>query len=136
MVPIKVKVIATHKSETVDIKDTDGMAQLIDLGGIRRLVYQEGCGAITTLDIGNSWVQFKRDNGWITQAIFSEVDESKLLVISEEGELRFDINVLQLETLDDRVIIHYELKQNYEVIDTHVFTCIWSKEEEIWLEIH
>lgn len=133
---IKVKVVATQVSNSVDIEDIDGFADLKDFDDYKRLVYQEGCGAFTTLDFGSNWVQMKRDNEWITQAQFSKEDGSHARIISSEGEIRFEVEVLELEVRDNSIYIKYELGQNGEFIDTHTFNCEWSKEDEAWLEIH
>ena len=136
VIEIRVKVTTTHTSDDVQIQSVDGHATLIDLGGIQRIIYQEEDGALTTLDVGESWVQFKRQSEWLTHAVFHEFDQNKLYVISEEGELRFDIKVLRLEINDQEVSIDYNLLQGNESVGTHQYTCKWTEEEESWLEIH
>lgn len=125
-----------HKSQEVDITVIDNRATLIDLGGIKRIVYSEENGALMTLDVGDSWVQFKREEAWITHAVFHKLEPSKLYIISEEGELRFDIKVLNIATSPQKVIIEYELLQGTELIDTHLYAFEWTEEEESWLGAH
>ena len=136
MIDIKVKVTATQKSNSVDIKDVDGYATLHDLKTMRRLVYQEGCGAYTTLDFSKDQVLLKRENEWVTLAEFELNAKNIARIISVEGELRFDIQVVELEVLDTSIKIVYNLLQGEELIDVHTFKCVWTKEEEAWLEIH
>ncbi len=136
MIPIRVKVTATQKSETVDIKDVDGQAQVIDLGHVQRIVYQEGCGGVNTLDIGENEILMNREHEWLTQIHFTQDEEAFARMVTEEGEIRFDINVVELNIHPGEVFIKYELPDGEELIDVHEYTLEWSKEEEAWLEIH
>lgn len=136
MITIKVKVTATQKSETVDIKDVDGHAQIMDFGDTRRIVYQEGCGGINTLDIGTNYIHMNREHEWLTQIYFSQDEKAMARMVTEEGEIRFGINVTKMDIMDDRLYVMYELLDGEALIDTHEFTLVWSKEEEAWLEIH
>ena|SRR5690554_2196506 len=125
-----------QKSETVDIKDVDGHAQIIDLGAIKRIVYQEGCGGINTLDIGENYIHMNRVHEWSTQIYFSQDENASAKMVTEEGELRFEINVLTLDIHENSIHVIYELLQAGELIDVHTYYIEWSKEEEAWLEIH
>lgn len=136
MIDIQVKVVATQISNTIDIRDVDGYATITDLGMMRRLVYQEGCGAIVQLDFDAEQVLLNRKSDWTTQASFSSVDTSSARIISSEGEINFGVNVLEISIKEDSIYIKYEMKQADELIDTHIFNCVWTKEEEAWLEIH
>lgn len=136
MIRIKVKVTAKQKSETVDIQDVDGRAQIIDLGDTRRIVYQEGCGGVNTLDVGENYIHMNRVHEWLTQIHFSQDDKAFARMVTEEGEIRFNVRVLELEILEDKLFVKYELLQGNELIDVHTFDLTWSKEAEAWLEIH
>lgn len=136
MITIKVKVTATQKSETVNIKDTDGHAEYLDFGDTKRLVYQEGCGGINTLDIGEDYIHMNRKHEWITQIHFSQDENARARMVTEEGEINFEIKVLELEIEEDRLYVLYELLDGENLIDVHTFKLVWSKEEEAWLEIH
>lgn len=136
MITIKVKVTASQKSETVDIKDTDGHAEFLDFGDVKRLVYQEGCGGVNTLDIGEDFIHMNRRHEWLTQIHFSQDENASARMVTEEGEIRFGINVLELEIESNRLYVLYELLDGESLIDVHTFKLNWSKEEEAWLEIH
>ncbi|HLV50242.1 MAG TPA: DUF1934 family protein [Erysipelothrix sp.] len=136
MIKIQVKVVATQISDTIDIRDVDGYATITELGMMRRLVYQEGCGAIVQLDFDAEQVLLNRKSDWTTQASFSSVDTSSARIISSEGEIYFGVNVLEISIKENSIYIKYEMKQADELIDTHIFNCVWTKEEEAWLEIH
>lgn len=136
MIKIQVKVVATQISDTIDIRDVDGYATITELGTMRRLVYQEGCGAIVQLDFDAEQVLLNRKSDWTTQASFSSVDTSSARIISSEGEINFGVNVLEISIKENSIYIKYEMKQADELIDTHIFNCVWTKEEEAWLEIH
>lgn len=136
MIKIQVKVVATQISDTIDIRDVDGYATITELGTMRRLVYQEGCGAIVQLDFDAEQVLLNRKSDWTTQASFSSVDTSSARIISSEGEIYFGVNVLEISIKENSIYIKYEMKQADELIDTHIFNCVWTKEEEAWLEIH
>lgn len=136
MIKIQVKVVATQISDTIDIRDVDGYATITELGMMRRLVYQEGCGAIVQLDFDAEQVLLNRKSDWTTQASFSSVDTSSARIISSEGEINFGVNVLEISIKENSIYIKYEMKQADELIDTHIFNCVWTKEEEAWLEIH
>lgn len=136
MIKIQVKVVATQISDTIDIRDVDGYATITELGMMRRLVYQEGCGAIVQLDFDAEQVLLNRKSDWTTQATFSSVDTSSARIISSEGEINFGVNVLEISIKENSIYIKYEMKQADELIDTHIFNCVWTKEEEAWLEIH
>ena len=136
MITIKVKVTATQKSETVDIQDTDGHAEFLDFGDTKRIVYQEGCGGINTLDIGEDYILMNRVHEWLTQIHFSQDENASARMVTEEGEIRFDIHVLELNIEEDQLYVQYELRDGDALIDVHTFKLVWSKEEEAWLEIH
>jgi len=136
VIKIQVKVVATQISDTIDIRDVDGYATITELGMMRRLVYQEGCGAIVQLDFDTEQVLLNRKSDWTTQATFSSVDTSSARIISSEGEIYFGVNVLEISIKENSIYIKYEMKQADELIDTHIFNCVWTKEEEAWLEIH
>ena len=136
MIKIKYKLTATQKSETVDIKDVDGFAQVISLGDSKRIIYQEGCGGVNTLDITDDQINLHRENEWVTEINFAKDDSAYARIITEEGEIRFDLNVLKLVVEDEHLEVIYELLQGNELIDTHHYTLTWLKEEEAWLEIH
>lgn len=136
MIAIRVKVTATQKSETVNIEDVDGQAQFIDLGDTQRLVYQEGCGGVNTLDISENEVLMNREHEWLTQIHFIQDEKAYARMVTEEGEIRFDINVIQLDIEPGKVYAKYELSDGDVLIDTHEFKLEWAKEEEAWLEIH
>ena len=136
MIKIQVKVVATQISDTIDIRDVDGYATITELGMMRRLVYQEGCGAIVQLDFDTERVLLNRKSYCTTQASFSSVDTSSARIISSEGEINFGVNVLEISIKENSIYIKYEMKQADELIDTHIFNCVWTKEEEAWLEIH
>jgi len=136
VIKIQVKVVATQISDTIDIRDVDGYATITELGMMRRLVYQEGCGAIVQLDFDAEQVLLNRKSDWTTQASFSSVDTSSARIISSEGEIYFGVNVLEISIKENSIYIKYEMKQADELIDTHIFNCVWTKEEEAWLEIH
>ena len=114
----------------------DGYASITNLGTMRRLVYQEGCGAYTTIDFDSDTVLLNRENEWVTQAIFSTIEKSNAQIISEEGRINFNINVKELQVDDNSLKVVYELLDGESYIDTHTFNCVWTEEEEAWLEIH
>ncbi len=135
MIVILVKVTATHTSNDEVIRHIDHQATFIDLGGINRIAYKEETGALMVLDISKGWVQFKREDTWTTHAIFHQQKPSKLYIVSEEGELRFDIEVISIERSTQGVSVDYVLLQG-DVKDIHRYECKWIKEESIWQGNH
>lgn len=135
MIEIQVKVTAKHTSNDGVITHLDRQATFIDLGGIYRIVYKEETGAMMVLDISDSWIQFKRESTWTTHAIFHQQESSKLYIVSEEGELRFDVEVLHMEHNANRVVVEYVLLQD-EFGDKHKYECEWIREETTWQGNH
>ncbi len=130
-----IKVTATHTSKDEVIRHVDKQATFIDLGGIYRITYKEESGALMVLDISDSWVQFKREDTWTTHAIFHQHEPSKLYIVSEEGELRFDIEVSSIQRSTQGVVVDYVLLQA-DVEDRHRYECEWIKEETTWQGNH
>jgi hypothetical protein len=130
-----IKVTATHTSKDEVIRHVDKQATFIDLGGIYRITYKEESGALMVLDISDSWVQFKREDTWTTHAIFHKHEPSKLYIVSEEGELRFDIEVSSIQRSTQGVVVDYVLLQA-DVEDRHRYECEWIKEETTWQGNH
>lgn len=77
-----------------------------------------------------------RVHEWLTQAHFQRDGKSTAKIVTQEGEIQFGVNVLEMVIETFKIYIKYELMMDDDLIDTHHFTCVWSKEETAWLEIH
>lgn len=136
MIYIKVTLVAHQNSKDASVKTVDKAAQVLDFEQTVRIFYQDDAGGINTLDVGTNYIHMQRDHEWITQMIFTKGKGSSAKVISQEGELRFNINVVKLEIDSQRLYVKYQLLQDNALIDTHTYFVEWRKEEEAWQEIH
>lgn len=91
--------------------------------------YVEPDGAFVTLHVIEDEMSMKRMGSWTTLGSFVQDGASQLNVVSKEGTLTFNVDIIQFDRCASSIYVHYHLKQGEEIVDTHRFECSWETEE-------
>lgn len=129
MVSIKIKIEVEQKNpeEVLRFKDED--ASLLEMNGYERIIYQESKDVLVVLDITKHQVSLKRQGEWLTQGLFSPLDDSFILIKNDLGTIKFELKIQSYNHEEDSLFIKYHLLEDGKTKSKHEYKCTWTRRD-------